>query len=169
MKQLFLVRHAKSSWKDASLDDHDRPLGKRGKRDAPFMAKILLDKKIKVDQIVSSTALRALSTAKEFAKKLDIKKGKIVTVAELYGAELNKLLDYIKSTDDSYNSLMLFGHNPEITALTNYLTEANIDNIPTCGIAAVDFEITHWSGIGAAEGKLRFFEYPKLHLKDSPE
>src|SRR5678816_2706399 len=112
MKHLILVRHAKSSWKDSTLEDHDRPLNKRGKKEAPFMAKKFSEKKIKVDLIVSSTADRALSTAKEFAKKLDYKKGKIIADATIYLVEADELLAYVKKFDDDNKCIMVFGHNP---------------------------------------------------------
>src|SRR5262245_32888955 len=112
MKHLILVRHAKSSWKDTELEDHERPLNKRGERDAPFMAKIFRDKNLEPDLIVSSTAVRALDTAKEFARKLDYKKGKILRVAELYLAEADDMLQYVRGIDDEYKTVMLFGHNP---------------------------------------------------------
>jgi phosphohistidine phosphatase len=169
MKHLILVRHAKSSWKDSELDDHDRPLGKRGERDAPFMAKIFRDKKLDVDLIVSSTALRAFDTAKEFAKKLDYKKEKIVRSSELYLAESEELLDYVKALDDDYKTVMLFGHNPGITWFANHLTNGSIENIPTCGIAAIDFEVKSWSQVNAGSGILRYFEYPKMYLKDAED
>src|SRR5689334_3964823 len=122
MKHLILVRHAKSSWKDSGIDDHDRPLGKRGEHDAPFMAKIFRDKKMNVDLIASSTALRALDTAREFAKKLEYKKEKILHASELYLAEAEDLFDYVKALDDDYKTVMLFGHNPGITRFANHLT-----------------------------------------------
>ena len=109
MKHLILVRHAKSSWKDSDLEDHERPLGKRGKRDAPYMAKIFRDKKIDVDLIVSSTAKHASKTAITFAKKLDYKKDKILREPELYLAEAEGLLDYMRTVDDDNKTVMLFG------------------------------------------------------------
>src|SRR6187549_3048441 len=137
MKHLILVRHAKSSWKDSQLDDHDRPLAKRGEHDAPFMAKIFREKKMEPDLIVSSTAVRALTTAKEFAKKLDYKKEKILRLSEIYLAELDDLMEYVKGIDDDFKTVMLFGHNPSFTWFANYLTNGSIENIPTCGIVAI--------------------------------
>lgn len=169
VKHLVLVRHAKSSWKNSELDDHDRPLGKRGERDAPYMAKIFREKKMDVDLIASSTAMRALDTAKEFAKKLDYKKEKILRVSELYLAETEELLDYVKGLDDDYKTVMLFGHNPGITRFANELINENIENVPTCGIVAVDFETKQWSEAGSVKGHLRFFEYPKKYFPDAED
>ena len=169
MKHLILVRHAKSSWKDSELDDHDRPLGKRGERDAPYMAKILRDKKMDVDLMVSSTAVRAFDTAKEFAKKLDYKKEKIVRASDLYLAEADGMLDYVQRLDDDYKTVMMFGHNPGITWFANLLSNGSIENIPTCGIVAIDFKVKSWSDVSSGSGSLRFFEYPKMYLKDAED
>lgn len=120
MKHLVLVRHAKSSWKDSEMEDHERPLNKRGERDAPHMAKVFLDKKMDPDLIASSTAVRALTTAKEFAKRLDYKKGKILKVPELYLSETDGLLSYLRNLDDDYQTVMIFGHNPGITCFCKF-------------------------------------------------
>ena len=169
MKHLILVRHAKSSWKDTELEDHERPLGKRGERDAPFMAKKFLEKKIDVDLMVSSTAVRALSTAREFAKKADYKKDKILRVSELYLAEVDDLFNYIQNLDDDYKTVMLFGHNNGITWFANALTDGGIENIPTCGIASIDIDVKSWKDAKSGSGKLRFFDYPKMYFKDAED
>jgi len=169
MKHLILVRHAKSSWKDSTLEDHERPLNNRGKREAPFMAKKFREKKMDVDLIVSSTAERAMDTAKEFAKKLDYKKEKIVGDSALYLVEADELLAYVKKLDDDYKSIMLFGHNPGFTWFANYLTNGKIENVPTCGIVAIDFDTKVWNEIAEGTGIVRFFEYPKLYLKEGEE
>ena len=169
MKHLILVRHAKSSWKDSTLEDHERPLNKRGKREAPFMAKKFGEQKMKVDLIVSSTAERAMSTAKEFAKKLDYKAGKIVGDAELYLVEADELLAYVKKFDDDNKCVMLFGHNPGLTWFANYLTNGKIENVPTSGIVAIDFDVKSWNEIAEGTGIVRFFEYPKMYLKEDEE
>ncbi len=167
MKTIILVRHAKSSWKEASLEDHERPLNKRGERDAPHMAKVFCKKNISVDLIVSSTANRALSTANEFAKQLAYNKDQIEREKQLYLAEPNDMMDYVASIDDAINCVMLFGHNPGITWFATILSGHHFENIPTCGIAAVDLKIDQWSDLKEGKGKLLFFEYPKLYFKDA--
>lgn len=169
MKHLILVRHAKSSWKEPELEDHERPLGKRGERDAPYMAKIFRDKKIDVDLIVSSTAVRALSTAYEFAKKLDYKKENILRSSEIYNADTDALFDYVKALDDENSTVMLFGHNPIFTWFANALSNSNIENIPTCGIVTIDFDVKKWNEIAGGKGSLRFFEYPKKYFKNAED
>ena len=169
MKKLILVRHAKSSWKDASLDDHDRPLNKRGERDAPHMGKVVKDKKVKPDLIVSSTALRAYSTAKEFAKKLDYPKSDILRMKELYLAELDGLTEIVKNLDDKDETVFLFGHNPGITWLANYLSGESVENVPTSGVFAMQFDIESWKEVAAGNGALSFFLYPKMYFKDAED
>lgn len=169
MKHLILVRHAKSSWKDSELEDHERPLGKRGEHDAPFMAKVFRDKKMDVDLMVSSTAVRALDTAREFARKLDIKKAKILRVSELYLADPEDIIDYIRGLDDEYKSVMLFGHNPGFTIVANLLGNEHIDNLPTCGMVAIDFTVHAWKEVAKENSKIRFKEFPKMYFKDAED
>ena len=169
MKQLILVRHAKSSWKDSSIEDHDRPLNKRGEREAPYMAKVLSKRKITPDIIVSSTAERAWTTAREFAKKLDYKKKDIVREKELYMADVDDMLQYVKDINDKHSVVMLVGHNPGLTSFANLLSKDSIDNIPTCGVYALQFDIESWKDVGAEKGKVTFFEYPKMYFKDSED
>lgn len=165
MKTLFLVRHAKSSWDNSELSDHDRPLSKRGKRDAPFMGKLLNQKHIKPDIIITSSAKRAYSTAKNFVKELNYKKGKLVVDKNIYESGTSELINIIKKIDDKHNSVMLFGHNPALTMLNNYLSDKSIDNIPTCAVVTIEFDVDSWGKISSGSGKQVFFEYPKKHFK----
>jgi phosphohistidine phosphatase len=166
MKTFVLVRHAKSSWKDFNLDDHERPLNKRGERDVPFMAKILSEKGIKPDLIISSSALRAIATAEGFAKELGYEIEKIIKLKELYLAEPKSWMEAIHEIPDSINLLMAFGHNPGVTNLINLLTKKNVEDVPACGICSITFKTDAWIEIGAGGGQLIFFEYPALYLKD---
>lgn len=164
MKTLILVRHAKSSWKDSELDDFDRPLNKRGKRDAPFMGKLLSDKGIRPDLIVSSPANRAFATAQEFAKELNYPQNKILLEKIVYDSSCFAMMDLIKDFSDDFKTIILFGHNPCFTSLCNYLANENILNIPTCGIAVISFEIGEWRLVEPGIGKLVSFEYPKKYF-----
>jgi phosphohistidine phosphatase len=161
MKYLYLVRHAKSSW-EYNLDDFDRPLNQRGQFDAPLMGKKLASKSIKPDIIISSPASRAIKTATIIAEHIQYKKP-IGTLRELYHASATNLLQLIKKTDQQYQSIMLFGHNPGLTTLANQLAADQVDNIPTCGIYAVGFDNKDWETIGLKKGKLLFYDYPKNH------
>jgi len=163
MKTLYLVRHAKSNWGSGATNDFDRPLSNRGNRDAAFMSTLLFEKGIKVEKIISSPAIRALTTAKVFAKKFRMNEKEIQLEENIYEASREMLLDTIYQLDDGVSFVMLFGHNPGLTSLVNYFG-AEIDNLPTCGIAAFTFEVNLWKEV--EKGKLLFYEYPKKKLKE---
>lgn len=169
MKQLIVVRHAKSSWKDTRLDDHDRALNKRGERDAPFMAAELKKLKVEPVYLISSTATRALETAKYFATEFEYRKREIVRDQQLYLASPEDLMDVVRQLPDEKNTVLLFGHNPGITSLVNDLSAAAIQNVPTCGICAISFTVSHWREVRAGAGQLVFFLYPKLYFNDSAD
>jgi phosphohistidine phosphatase len=161
MKTLLLIRHAKSSWVEPGLSDIDRPLSKRGKNDAPKMGELIREKEGSVDLMISSPAKRAKSTAKRIAEKLDYKKKNIETSKLLYMADTDDFFKVIKEVPDDVNKLMLFSHNYGITYFANYISDSNIDNIPTCGVVRVDFEISSWKHAEKQKGQLVYFEYPK--------
>ena len=163
MKTLYLARHAKSYWKDQSIPDFDRPLNNRGKRDAPFMGEVLKDKKIKIGLIISSPAKRTKKTAIEIAAKIVYPEKNILYNDELYEASSNTLIKTIKKIDEKYDSVMMFGHNPGLTLLNNHISNHYVDNIPTCGIVALELD-KKWNEIDKNTCKFVFFEYPKLYL-----
>jgi len=164
MKTLYLNRHAKSSWNNPSLSDFDRPLNKRGKRDAPLMGKHL-SKKVKPPQVIySSPAKRAITTAIQIAESFEINKNNIIQDQKIYDAVVSDLIRIINSTPDKYDTVMFFGHNPTFTMTSNYLTDKYIDNIPTSGFVQINFDFESWSDIKADTGKLILFEYPKKYL-----
>ena len=163
MKTLFLVRHAKSSWENKSVVDFERGLNDRGKRDAPFMAEILKEKKIKIDLILSSPAVRALTTAKIFAKEFGIPEKEIITNKDIYEASRKELLRILQETKDSVDHLTLFGHNPGLTYLSNYLCDFETDNIPTCGIVCMQLDFNSWKYLSSKSCSFKFFEYPKKY------
>lgn len=163
MKYLYLIRHAKSSWSDPRLSDFDRPLNKRGKKDAPFMGKCLASASTRFDLLVSSSAKRARKTARLIAKETGYNREDIVYHNEIYSSELRTLLSVIKQTEHRINSLGLVGHNHVITECAEWLTGNRIVNIPTSGIVAISFETDNWDEIDRETGQLIFFDYPKLH------
>jgi phosphohistidine phosphatase len=164
MKTVFLVRHAKSSWKDASLDDIDRPLNKRGIRDAPFMAKLLKGRGVVPDRLFSSTAKRAQTTAEFFADQLEIPKSEIELREEIYEAFPEDLLDFIRTLPDNISTVLIFGHNPAFTTLANQFSQEYIANIPTCGIVRIESEADRWKQFSKKTGKLTAFYYPKQYF-----
>ena len=165
MITLFLVRHAKSSWKDQELTDRERPLNDRGKRDAPFMAKLLSERGVRPDIIITSPAVRAATTAKFFSREMKYKVADIVSDEALYQASMDGILQRVREIEDRVKTAMVVGHNPEITLLSDFVTGGSIDDVPTCGIACIEFAFDHWRDVGRGNGILKYFEYPKKYFK----
>lgn len=161
MKNLYLIRHAKSDWRDESKSDFDRSLNKRGRKAVSTMSKVLEAKKIMPDIIISSSAKRAKLTADGLAKELGYK-GKIKYIDTLYLAEPETIIEQIKKVNDKYETLFVVGHNPETTELSNRLIDTYIDNVPTLGIVAIELPITHWEELSREGNRLIFFIYPKM-------
>jgi phosphohistidine phosphatase len=162
MKQLIIVRHAKSSWANIGMSDFERPLNERGNRDAPEMANRLINRNVAIDAFVSSTANRALTTAIYFAKTFGKKQTDIITVPELYHASTTTFYQVVKKLNNAFQTVALFSHNPGITDFVNELTETNIDNMPTCGIFAVKIDTNNWMEFTGAAKTFWFVDYPKL-------
>lgn len=161
MRTLYLIRHAKSSWEDPTLDDFDRPLNRRGKRDAPMMGNRLRDSGVDPDLVISSPARRAVLTAWTIAKAVGYEAGRIETDEAIYGAEASRLLGLIRRIDDANHRVMLFGHNPGLTWLAVDLTDAPIDNMPTCAVCGILFDVASWREIERGAGEIILFDYPK--------
>ncbi len=161
MKEVYLVRHAKSSWDDMSLSDHDRPLNKRGKRDAPKMAAYLKDSIDSIDVIVSSSAKRALRTAREFESAFEDEVEELVIERDLYHASREEILRVISEINDRYNRALVFGHNPGFTTFANLFSSIYIDNVPTTGIVGLKFDVNNWNEVSEANGNIFLFTYPK--------
>lgn len=161
MKTLLLVRHAKSDWGNPGLDDFDRPLNERGKKDAPAMARRLLDKKVKIGLFIASPAKRAARTAKAFAEELGAKKKDIIFKKELYMAPASVFYEVIAGIDKAIDQAALFSHNNGITDFANQLTDTRIDNIPTCGVFAIKADCADWADFQKAKKEFWFFDYPK--------
>ncbi|MDB5208728.1 MAG: histidine phosphatase family protein [Flavisolibacter sp.] len=164
MKTLILVRHAKSDWGTEGLSDSERPLNERGKKDAPEMAKRLKKKGLKIDVFISSPAKRAKKTAKYFAEEFGVDKDSILIEPKLYGALPSGFETVIASLNDKKDTVVVFSHNPGITDYTNTLTTVHTDNIPTCGIFAVQVNVDKWSDFAKAEKSFLFYDYPKNPL-----
>lgn len=163
MKRLYLIRHAKSSWKKKDLADFDRPLNKRGKHDAPLMGTRLKKINLNPDVLISSPARRALSTAKFISDKINYPAKKIIEQIQLYLAEVPELLDIVRNLDGTINDAVMVGHNPGMTDFTNFLTDEDIENIPTCGVVCIELLIEEWKYVDQSLGTLLFFDYPKKH------
>ena len=161
MKTLTIVRHAKSSWNEQGLSDRERPLNKRGQRDAPRMGKRIADAGIRPSLIVSSPATRAWTTAQFIAEELSYPVEFLQRENSLYLASLNDILDVIVAQDDGFNSLMVVGHNPGLTNMVNFLSPGITGNLPTAGVVSVTFDQDDW----------KLYEQPntELILHDCPK
>lgn len=158
-KTLYLVRHAKSSWKFTDLSDFERPLNSRGKSDAPFMGELLARQIILPDIIISSPAKRAIATAEIIADKIIYEKELIVQEDELYHASSSTIIKILAMLENE-NSAMIFGHNPGLTVFCNLVSDNYIENIPTCGIVALRFN-NNWKEIKPKSAEQIFFDFPK--------
>ena len=161
MKQLLIIRHAKSSWDLSVLNDFDRPLNDRGKKDAPRMAKRLLDKDVPINCFVSSTAMRAFTTATYFAEAYKQSSKNIIQFPELYDASPAIFYEVIYKISDHFKTIAIFSHNPGITAFVNELTTTSVDNMPTCAIFALTINCNSWADFKIAKKEFWFFDYPK--------
>jgi len=164
MKTIYLTRHAKSSWSDSSLRDFDRPLNKRGKRDAPFMANLLMGKGISPDRLISSPANRALTTAGHFAEAFGISEADIEQRKEIYEAYPEDLHQVVTSIDDKLNTVFLFGHNPGFTSYANRYATEYIPNMPTCSVVCLSSSATSWAKIDPSNTVVKEFHFPKQYF-----
>lgn len=163
MRTLYLTRHAKSSWDDPNTDDFHRPLNDRGLRDAPAMARAFKERGEVVDRLVSSNAVRAITTAKEFAKALAVKEGDIVQDRGIYLAPAEMLLRTVNLLNNDWQRVMMFGHNPGFTELAEYISDADIGELATCATVRIDFTVNDWAEVSMGLGTLVWHDYPKRH------
>jgi phosphohistidine phosphatase len=154
MKTLLLLRHAKSSWKQAELNDHDRPLNKRGKKEAPKAGRYLKEHDLVPDLILSSTALRAHDTAKAVAEESGYK-GQIDLHQDLYLSDTACYLDVLRCLPDEAARVLVVGHNPDMEEFLTLLTDAT-QHLTTAALAQIDLPITSWQELNeATDGRLQ--------------
>ena len=163
MLTLYLTRHAKSSKDDDSLRDFDRPLNDRGLRDAPYMARVFRKRDEPVDLLMSSPAMRALSTAIAFGEALKVKKADIAREERIYLADTAVLMKVVNALPDKARRVMLFGHNPGFSLLAEQLTDRSSGDLPTCATVRIDFDLDHWEDVSRGTGSLRWIDFPKKH------
>ena len=161
MKTLYLLRHAKSSWSFDNLSDQERPLNDRGRDDAPAMGRALGKRRICPDLIVSSPAVRTISTAVLVARELQYPHDKILVESGIYGADLDDLLTIIKALPDAAGSVLLVGHNPTITETANSLSPSAVNEMPTAAVVCLRFECEQWANVSQATAEFYFFDYPR--------
>ncbi|MCW3491906.1 SixA phosphatase family protein [Microbacterium sp. SSM24] len=156
MIRLALVRHAKSDWDDPLLDDHDRPLNERGRADAPRMAQRYAESAFRPDVILSSTALRARTTAQAFASAT----GVAMTVQEqLYGAPAGLLLSVAAAS--GVDSVMIVAHDPGMSVLAGRLSDDGIAHMPTCAVATFTWDADDWDVATALDPSDWTFDAPR--------
>ena len=160
MKSLLILRHAKSSWKHPELNDHDRPLNQRGKRDAPRMGELLQNEHLVPELIISSTAKRAFSTAKTVAKAAGYK-GEITLNRSFYAAGPVAYIDVLRDLSNEYTRVLMVGHNPGLEQLVKMLTGEE-HTMSTCSLVHVQLRINSWSEIEyKTRGKLLGIWHPR--------
>lgn len=163
MKILILARHAKSSWDNPDWTDFGRPLNSRGTRDAYHLASIMEKKKMKLDLVISSPAIRAITTAQIISEKMGYKFENVEQDKGIYEKGNKYVTKLIAETDNEINTMMIFGHNPDITSLVTFYSGEFLENLPTCGIVCLKFNTDKWADTLNENGKIEFFEYPKLY------
>jgi phosphohistidine phosphatase len=160
MKTLLILRHAKSSWKKPDLPDHDRPLNKRGKNEAPKVGQYLKENDLVPDLILCSTARRAMETAQAVADACGFE-GKVEYQKDLYLSELAIYLDILRCLPDKARRVMVVGHNPDVEELLTMLTEVD-EHLTTSALAVVDLPISSWEELNeATDGKLQILWVPR--------
>lgn len=145
MKEIILMRHAKSSWDNPGLSDHDRPLNDRGQRDAPRMGQWLKENNLVPDMILTSTAKRANDTARIVAQNCGLK-GKIETISNLYGTAPSEYLKILSQCPENAKSVMVIGHNPTLEELISLIT-CSIEPFPTAAIARINIPTENWKSL----------------------
>lgn len=161
MKTLHLIRHAKSGWTDSNMSDHDRPLDKRGLDDAPMMAKRLQTRGIRLDGIVTSSALRAVTTAQLFANSFGLDSASLHVDQRLYHANPDEILEVLQQLDDMWTAVMCVGHHPGMPELADLCCDDRIGHMPTCAIVTIEIDADRWQDIRLASKRLIDFDFPK--------
>lgn len=160
MKTLYLARHAKAASESDNGSDHDRPLTKRGCRDAVAMGRLLAARGPRPDAIISSTALRALATAMRHAAAFGIDDGAVRTDSTLYLVGEKSLRGCIAALDAGFDCVMLVGHNPGFSVLASMLAGRHV-SLPTCGIATIVCDGLSWADVASGTGtRLLHFDRP---------
>ncbi|MDF1861491.1 MAG: histidine phosphatase family protein [Verrucomicrobiales bacterium] len=154
MKQLLLIRHAKSSWDFPGASDHDRPLNERGGSDAPKMGAALAQRGVSPDAIVTSTANRAKTTAGIIAEGLGFSSSSIREERDLYLASPQAILRVVQQIDESCETALLFGHNPGMHDAVEMICGAPVDHFPTLAVARIELDIDYWGEVDSGTGLL---------------
>lgn len=169
MKTLYLVRHAKSDWGKAELADIDRPLNARGYSDAHRMSLTLKEKKISPDLIITSPAIRAISTALVFCRTFQVDASKLIINSTLYDSSVKEYLNCISKIDNKFKQVLLFGHNPTITDCAKNLLRSFSEEMPTCSIVGIKSNEVEWNSFVLKKHELLLFDFPKNNSTSKEE
>ena len=161
MRRITVIRHAKSSWTDSSIADDQRPLNQRGKDSAPMMGERLAAQGMTPDLLLSSPAVRAFETAKAIAEQIGYPEDFIHTDERLYHAGIEQWFEVIRTLPEDARHVLCFGHNPGLTHFYNIFSPNPVENIPTCGIFDMDFEVDDWKELAQARPRSVSYDYPK--------
>lgn len=161
MKTLYIVRHAKSSWEYSGIEDIDRPLKKRGIKDAHLISKYLSKKIKRPDVFVSSSANRALHTGIIFCENLNFPLANFQINKQLYSFSDGYLKKTVYALDDGFDSAIIFSHDHGINTFVNEFGNKPIAHVSTCGVIGIKFDEKHWKNI--RRGKTFMIEFPKNH------
>ncbi|MGB3145192.1 MAG: histidine phosphatase family protein [Maribacter sp.] len=146
MKTLLLMRHGKSSW-ELNVSDQDRPLQQRGISDAYLVGNELATKHLKIDWAFSSPANRASHTAIICLRQLEYSLNNFSIVPNLYDFSGEKVIDFIRNSDNELDTILIFGHNHAFTYIANAMGDTHIDNVPTSGFVQIQFKENIWSSV----------------------
>lgn len=160
MRTLFIVRHAKSSWADVGMRDHDRPLNERGLRDAPMMAARFVARNERVDALLCSPAKRTVATARVFAQALGLPAPQEMKL--LYLASVDDLLSVVNALPAEVHSALIVGHNPGVSLLVDDLTGSGIGDMTTCAMVRIDLQADTWEEVMAGTGEVVWSDSPKV-------
>ena len=162
MKTIYIVRHAKSSWGDFSISDHERTLTQVGVNKTKKVIDFFNKNNVKPSVIICSSAIRAVETAKLIAQGINYDVNQIITNASLYHADVNDIYNELFGVDNKLNSAMIIAHNPTLTDFANEFAVPVIDNLPTTGVICVEFETDNWHEITNAKYKVKFVVFPRM-------
>lgn len=159
MKTVYIVRHAKSSWKYEGVSDIDRPLKERGIHDAHLMSNYLAKKIDRPDVFISSVANRALHTGVIFCQNFNYPFSNLQIKKELYSFSDGYLVKTVKALDDSFKSAIIFSHDHGINTFVNKFGNKPIAHVTTCGVIGIRFDEKHWKNI--KKGVTILAQFPK--------
>ena len=159
MRTLYLLRHAKSSWKDESLVDFERPLAGRGRRACETIAGLIRSEQIEFDLLLSSTAVRARETIERIRQMAKLR-NELRFDERIYEASTDRLLEVISQIENDRKNVLLIGHNPGFEELLQLLT-GDAERVPTACLVKIKFKISKWSEVGANQGTLEWIVRPK--------